>query len=167
MHRCKAGDPTMFWLYVIREGASQVAQWVTNVPAMQATQVRSWVWKIPRRKAWQPPCHGRGLLGNKTMLLGNKTMTNSDGILKSRNLIDNKGPYSQICGLPSSHVSVQKWDPKKGCEQNWYFWIMVLEKTLESSCRVRISKESVLKISTLNIHWLDWWWNWASNNLDT
>ena len=52
------------------------------------------------------------------LLLGNKTMTNSDGILKSRNIIGNKGPYSQIYGLPSSHVSMQKWDPKKGCVQN-------------------------------------------------
>ena len=28
------------------------------------------------------------------LLLGNKTMTNSDGVLKSRDIIDSKGPYS-------------------------------------------------------------------------
>ena len=45
----------------------------------------------------------------------------------------NRGPYSQSCGLPSSHVWMwelnykESWAPK-----NWCFWTVVLEKTLES-----------------------------------
>ena len=46
---------------------------------------------------------------------------------------DNKGPSSQGYGLSSSHVWMweldyeESWGPK-----NWYFWTVVLEKTLES-----------------------------------
>ena len=37
------------------------------------------------------------------LLLGRKAMTNLDGILKSRDFVDN-GPSSQSCGFSSSHV---------------------------------------------------------------
>ena len=37
------------------------------------------------------------------LLLGRKTMTNLDHVLKSRD-ITNKGPYTQDYGLPSGHV---------------------------------------------------------------
>ena len=37
------------------------------------------------------------------LLLGRKTMTNLDSVLKSRDITD-KGPYSQDYGLPSGHV---------------------------------------------------------------
>ena len=42
---------------------------------------------------------------------------------------------------------------------NWCFWIVVLEKTLESPLDARKS--------TLSIHWKDWCWNWSSNTLAT
>ena len=59
-------------------------------------------------------------------------MTNLDSILKSRD-IANKGLSGQGYGFSSGHVwmweldSEESWGPK-----NWYFWPMVLEKTLES-----------------------------------
>ena len=34
-------------------GASQVVQWVKNLPAMQ-DGFDPWVWKVPCKKAWQP-----------------------------------------------------------------------------------------------------------------
>ena len=57
-------------------------------------------------------------------------MTNPDSILKS---FGNKGPSSQGYGFSSCHV----WMWELDCEEswvlkNWYFWTVVLEKTLES-----------------------------------
>ena len=44
----------------------------------------------------------------------------------------NKGPSSQSYGFSSSHVWMWELDHKKGwVPENWCFWIVVLEKTLE------------------------------------
>ena len=54
-------------------------------------------------------------------------------IKKQRHYFANKGPSSQGYGFSSGHVRMweldceESWAPK-----NWCFWIMVLEKTLES-----------------------------------
>ena len=45
-----------------------------------------------------------------------------------------QGPYSQSYGFPSSHVQMWELDHKEGWAlKNSCFWIVVLEKTLESS----------------------------------
>ena len=45
----------------------------------------------------------------------------------------NKGPCSQSYGFFSSHVWMWELDHKEGWAlKNWCFWIVVLEKTLES-----------------------------------
>ena len=64
-------------------------------------------------------------------------MTNLDSILKSRD-IANKGPSSQGYGFSSGHVWMWELDYKESWAlKNWYFWTMVLEKTVESpvDCR--------------------------------
>ena len=44
-----------------------------------------------------------------------------------------KGLYSQSYGFSSSHVQMWELDHKEGwVPKNWYFWIVVLEKTFES-----------------------------------
>ena len=54
-------------------------------------------------------------------------------IKKQRHYFANKGPPCQSCGFSNSHVWMwelgykESWAPK-----NWYFWIVVLEKTLQS-----------------------------------
>ena len=69
----------------------------------------------------------------RRLLLGRKIMTNLDIMLKSRHYFANKGPSSQGYGFSSGHVWMweldceESWAPK-----NWSFWIMVLEKTVES-----------------------------------
>ena len=68
----------------------------------------------------------------KRLLLGRKAVTNLDSILKSRD-ITNKGPSSQSYGFSSSHVWMWELDCKESWAlKNWWFWIVVLEKTLES-----------------------------------
>ena len=56
----------------------------------------------------------------------------------------NKG--HQGYGFSSSHVWMWGLDHKKGWgPKNWYFWTMMLEKTLESPWTARRSNQSILK----------------------
>ena len=57
----------------------------------------------------------------------------SQHIKKQRHYFANKGSASQSYGFSRSHVWMWELDNKKSwVPKNWYFWIMVLEKTLES-----------------------------------
>ena len=69
------------------------------------------------------------------LLLGRKVMTNLDSILKKqRHYFVNKGLSSQGYGFSSSHVWIWELDYKESWAlKNWWFWNVVLEKTLESS----------------------------------
>ena len=54
-------------------------------------------------------------------------------IKKQRHHFADKGPYSQSCSFPSSHVQMWELDHKEGrVPKNWCFWTVVLEKTLEN-----------------------------------
>ena len=54
-------------------------------------------------------------------------------IKKQRHHFANESPYSQSYGFSSSHVWMWELDHKEGwAQKNWCFWIVVLEKTLES-----------------------------------
>ena len=68
------------------------------------------------------------------LLLGRKTMTNLDSVLKKqRHNFADKGPYSQSYDFSSSYVWMWQLDHKEGwVPKNWCFWIVVLGKTLES-----------------------------------
>ena len=69
----------------------------------------------------------------RCLLLGRKAMTNLNNILKSKDHFIDNGLYSQSYGFSSSHVWMWKVDHKEGwAPKNWWFQIMVLEKTLQS-----------------------------------
>ena len=54
-------------------------------------------------------------------------------IKKQRHYFANKGPSSQSYGFSSGHIWMWELDYKEGwVPKNWYFWTVVLEKTLES-----------------------------------
>ena len=54
-------------------------------------------------------------------------------IKKQRPYFANKGPSSQGYGFSSSHIWMWELDYKENWAlKNWYFWTVVLEKTLES-----------------------------------
>ena len=60
-------------------------------------------------------------------------------VKKNRHHFANKGPSSQSCGFSSSHGLMWELDHKNGwAPKNWYFWIVKLEKTLESSLECKI-----------------------------
>ena len=67
------------------------------------------------------------------LLLGRKAVTNLDSILKSRDItLPTKVRIVKV-GFSSSHVWMWELDQKESWAlKNWYFWTMVLEKTLES-----------------------------------
>ena len=70
----------------------------------------------------------------RCLLLGRKTMTNLDSVLKSRDItLPTKVHNSLSYGFSSSHVRMYELDHKEGwVPKNWCFWTVVLEKTLES-----------------------------------
>ena len=54
-------------------------------------------------------------------------------IKKQRHYFANKDPSSQSYGFSSSHVRMWESDHKESwAPKNWWFWTVVLEKTLES-----------------------------------
>ena len=54
-------------------------------------------------------------------------------IKKQRHYFADKGPYSQSYGFSSSHVWMWELEYKESWVlKNWYVWIVVLEKTVES-----------------------------------
>ena len=80
----------------------------------------------------------------RCLLLGRKAMTNLDSILK--HLFADKGPSSRGYAFSSSHVQMWELDHKEGWAlKNWCFWIVVLEKTPESSLDTKEIKPVNLK----------------------
>ena len=68
------------------------------------------------------------------LLLGRTVMTNLDNMLKSRNItFPIKFCTVKAIVFFSSHVWMWELDHKEGwVPKNWWFWTIVLEKTLES-----------------------------------
>ena len=74
------------------------------------------------------------------------TTKSRQGIEKQRHHLANKGPCGQSYGFSSSHVQMWELVHKQGwIPKNWCFWIVVLEKTLESPWTARRSNQSILK----------------------
>ena len=91
-------------------------------------------------------------------------------IKKQRRYLANKGPSSQSYGFSSSRVWMWELDCKEGWVlKNWWFWAVLLEKTLESllDCKeiqpVHPKGNNIQRV----IHWKDWCWSWNSNTLAT
>ena len=106
------------------------------------------------------------------LLLGRKSMTNLDSVLKSRD-ITLPALYSQGCGLPSGHVRLWELDHKEGrAPKNWCIWTMVLEKTLESPLDSKEIKPVNLKeinpeYSLAGMLKQARCWSWSCNTLAT
>ena len=89
-------------------------------------------------------------------------------IKKQRHYFSSKGSSSQGYGFSSGHVWMWELNHKEGlAPKNWFFWTVVLEKTLESplDCKeIQLVKGN--KWTEL-IHWKDWCWSWSPNTLAT
>ena len=106
-----------------------------------------------------------GECSHEIFFLGTKAMTNLDSI-KSRHYFANKSPSSQSYSFSSSHVWIWELEHKESwAPKNWFFWTVVLEKTLESPLDCEEIQPVNPKETVLNIHWKDWCWSWNSNTL--
>ena len=90
----------------------------------------SWTYSISiSHKQWDFYFHSHSW----NMLLERKTMMNLDSILKAEPLFSDKCPSGQSSGFSSSHVWMWELDYKESwAPKNWWSWIVVLEKILES-----------------------------------
>ena len=81
------------------------------------------------------------------LLLGRKATINLDSVLKKQRYhFADKGASSLSYGFSSSHVRMWELDHNEGWEpKNWYFQIVVLEKTLVSPLDSKRSNQSILK----------------------
>ena len=97
-------------------------------------------------------------------------MTNLNSTLKSRDIT----LPTKVCIVISMAfpVVMYRWEPdhKEGwAPKNWYFWTVVLEKTLESP----LDSKEIKPVnpngnqSWMFIDWKDWCWRWSSNTLAT
>ena len=101
------------------------------------------------------------------LLLGRKAMTNLDNILKSRDItLPTKVCLVKAMVFSSRHVWIESWNRECWVPNNWCFWTLVLDKTLESPLDFSPTNPSQRK-SVLNIHWNDWCWDWNPNILAT
>ena len=94
---------------------------------------------------------------------GIKAITNLNSVLKT------SSSCSQSYDFSCSHVQMLKLDCKEDwAPKNWCFWIVAVEKTLESplDCK-EIKPVNPKRKLTLTIHWKDWCWSWSSNTLAT
>ena len=82
-------------------------------------------------------------------------------IRKQRHHFTNKDLCNQSYGFSSSHLCMWELDHKEGWVlKNWCFWIVVLEKTLESPFGLQRDQTSQFwRKSTVNIHWKVWCWS--------
>ena len=81
------------------------------------------------------------------LLLGRKTMTNLDSVLKSRDITLFKGPYSQSYGFSSSHVWMWELDHINKAEYQRIdaFELQCWRRLLRVPWTARRSNQSILK----------------------
>ena len=89
-------------------------------------------------------------------------------IKKQKHYFADKGLYIQSYSFSSPHVLTWELDHKESwAPKNWWFWTVLLEKTLESPLDCKEIKPVNPKEISPNIHWKDWCWSWSSNTLAT
>ena len=96
-------------------------------------------------------------------------MTNLDNILKSRDItLPTKVHLVKAMVFPVVMYGWENWTIKKA--EHWRidaFELWCWRRLLWVPWTARRSNESVLRKSTLNIHWKDWCRSWNSNTLAT
>ena len=103
------------------------------------------------------------------LLLGRKSMTNLDSILKSRDVtLPTKVQLVKAMVFPGVMYGCESWTIKRAEHQGidafeWWCW----RRLLRVPWTARRSNQSILEKISLNIHWKDWCWSWNSNTLAT
>ena len=105
----------------------------------------------------------------RCLLLGRKTMTNLDSMLKSRDItLPTKIHLVKAMIFPIVMSGCESGNIKKAEHQRIdAFELWCWRRLLRVPWTARRSNQSILKRSVLNIHWKDWCWSWNSNTLAT
>ena len=105
----------------------------------------------------------------RCFLLGRKTMTNLDSILKSRDIILlTKVHLLKVMVFPVVMYECESWTRKKAEHRRIdAFELWCWRRLLRVPWTARRSNQPILKEIVLNIHWKDWCWSWSSNTLAT
>jgi len=102
------------------------------------------------------------------LLLGRKTMTSIDSILKSRDVtLPIKVRIIKAMVFPVVMYGCELDHKESRVWKNWCFWTMVLEKTLKSPLDCKEIQQAILKESSPEYSFKDWCWSWKSNTLAT
>ena len=90
-------------------------------------------------------------------------------IKKQRHCFVNKVPSSQGYGFSSSHVCMWELEGEESWAlKNWYFWTVVLEKTLEIPLNCKeIQAVHPKGDQSWVFNWKGWCYNWNANTLAT
>ena len=105
----------------------------------------------------------------RCLLLRRKVMTNLDSIFKSRDItLLTKVHLIKALVFPMVMYGCESWTIKKAERRRIdAFELWCWRRLLRVPWTARRSNQSILKTSTLNIHWKDWCWSWSSNTLAT
>ena len=101
----------------------------------------------------------------KCLFLRRKAMTNLDSLLKRSDITAYKGLSSKRYSFPLIMYGSAIWIVKKAECQRIDGLNIFWRRLLIVSQTARRSNPSILKKSTLIIHWKDWCWSWSSNIL--
>ena len=103
----------------------------------------------------------------KCLLLGRKAMSNLDNILKSRDItLPTKVHSVKAMVFPGVTYRCESCTIKKAKHPRIdAFELWCWRRLLRVPLTARRSNQSILRKSTLNIHWTDWCWSWTSKSL--
>ena len=105
----------------------------------------------------------------RLLLLGRKAVANLDSVFKSRDItLPTKIHIVKATVFPIVMYVCESWTIKKA--EHWRtdaFKLWCWRRLLSIPWTARRSNQSILKESTLNIHWLEWCGSWSSNILAT
>ena len=101
---------------------------------------KEWLWTVTAARKWKDTCSLEGNLWKPRQ-----------HIKKHRHHLVNKSLHNQIYVFSSSHVWMWELDYKESWAlKNWFFWTVVLEKTLESPLDCK-------EIQPVNPNWNQSW----------
>ena len=76
--------------------------------------------------------------------------------------------WSDLAAAAAACMGWESWTIKKAeCQRIDAFKFWYWRRLLRVPWTAERSNQSILKESTLNIHWKDWCWSWSSNTLAT
>ena len=130
----KRNMPIDIWTILWRQDSCSTSDWFSSVQSLSCV----WLFVTPWTAAHQATLSITNswnllkLLSIESVMLSNHLIL-CHPLLLPPSIFPNKGPSSQSYGFSSSHLWMWELDYKESWAlKNWFFWSVVLEKTLET-----------------------------------